>query len=286
MGTRRRAPFAFAATAVAVAALALAAFGATAQSVSRGAALYTNLGCDAANCHGSNPAENLRGVLNGAGSPGAIEYAAVTRTEMNHLFATFISDQTAAQDLAAWLATITPAATPPATTPPTPPAPAGPTTTVGEYFHAQFGHYLMTGATDEIAKLDSGEFAGWARTGLSFKAYAAAADGLVNVCRFFTVAFAPKSSHFYTPVASECAGLRASSNDWQYEGDAFHVPMPDAAGTCPSGTAAVYRLYNAGQGGAPNHRYTTQASVRNEMIARAWRPEGYGPQGVIFCSPP
>jgi hypothetical protein len=47
----------------------------------------------------------------------------------------------------------------------------------------------------------------------------------------------------------------------------------------------VFRLYNNGQGGAPNHRYTTDAAVRAAMIAAGWAPEGYGPQGVALCSP-
>jgi len=277
-------------TARAAAALAIAAASlgtllpaaASAQSVARGQSLYQSLGCGAAACHGADPAHNQGNVLNGAGSPGAIEYASLVRTEMNHLYATFVADQTAAQDIAAWLATVTPAAAPPPAAPP----PAGPTTAVVEYVHAGFGHYFVTGFAADIEALDSGRLAGWSRTGRAFQAYAQAGGGLATVCRFFTASFAPKSSHFYTPVAAECDALRAGNRDWQYEGDAFHVPMPDAAtGACPAGTRAVYRLYNNGQGGAPNHRYTTEPEVRNEMIARGWLPEGYGPQGVIFCAP-
>jgi hypothetical protein len=250
-----------------------------AQSEARGGSLYAVLGCDAGNCHGVNPLENLRSVLNGAGSPSTIEFASVTRTEMNHLYATFISDQTAAQDIAAWLqATVS-------TAPPPPVAPTGPTTTVVEYVHAGFGHYFVTGIAGEIAALDAGQVAGWARTGKTFKAYVGAEAGLAIVCRFFTVAFAPKSSHFYTPLATECAGLRSDSAPWQYEGDAFYVPLVDSAGACPAGTKPVFRLYNNGQGGAPNHRYTNDTSVRTTMMASGWVPEGFGAQGVAFCAP-
>lgn len=252
---------------------------AAAQSPARGGSLYTTLGCDTANCHGANPLENLRNVLNGAGSPSTIEYASVTRTEMNHLYATFISDQTAAQDIAAWLRATVNAAPPP------PPTPAAPTTTVVEYFHASFGHYFITGSTREVEALDAGQLSGWARTGKSFKAYTAAEAGLTVVCRFFTVAFAPKSSHFYTPIAAECSGLRGGSATWQYEGDAFYVPLADSAGSCPAATRPVYRLYNNGQSGAPNHRYTNDTSVRTTMMASGWVPEGFGAQGVAFCAP-
>jgi hypothetical protein len=251
-----------------------------AQSISRGASLYTALGCDAGNCHGANPLENLRNVMNGAGSPSTIEFASVTRTEMNHLYATFISDQTAAQDIAAWLRSVADSAPPP------PPPVTAPTTTVVEYLHTGFGHYFVTGIAGEISALDGGQVAGWARTGRTFKGYASGGTGLTIVCRFFTVAFAPKSSHFYTPIASECSGLRGDPRVWQYEGDAFYVQLSDASGTCPSGTNPVYRLYNAGQGGAPNHRYTTDPDVRSAMMASGWVPEGFGAQGVAFCTPP
>jgi hypothetical protein len=41
----------------------------------------------------------------------------------------------------------------------------------------------------------------------------------------------------------------------------------------PAGTIPLYRLYNNGQGGAPNHRYTVDPTVRAAMIARNWSPE-------------
>jgi hypothetical protein len=45
-----------------------------------------------------------------------------------------------------------------------------------------------------------------------------------------------------------------------------------------------YRLYNNNEGGAPNHRFTTDLNVRAQMIAAGWTPEGFG-VGVTFCSP-
>jgi hypothetical protein len=44
-------------------------------------------------------------------------------------------------------------------------------------------------------------------------------------------------------------------------------------------------MYNNGQGGAPNHRYTTEPSVRALMLAQGWIAEGYGAVGVIMCAP-
>jgi hypothetical protein len=73
--------------------------------------------------------------------------------------------------------------------------------------------------------------------------------------------------------------------DWQFEGEVFYTSAPAADGTCAAGTKPVYRLYNDGQGSAPNHRYTTEASVRALMLSQGWIPEGYGPIGVIMCAP-
>jgi len=44
-------------------------------------------------------------------------------------------------------------------------------------------------------------------------------------------------------------------------------------------------MYNQGQGGAPNHRFTTELAVRATMLAAGWVKEGDGPVGVSFCSP-
>ena len=260
-------------------ALAFLAFAhvAGAQNATRGESLYGLLGCNASNCHGARPAENLRNVLSGAHSPATIEYSAIVRSEMNPLLTSFQNDASVAIDLAAYLGTITPA--------PPPPPPAPPTTAVVEYLHAGFGHYFVTALASEIAALDSGAFAGWARTGRSFNAYASGnGASVVPVCRFFSTTFAPKSSHFYTPFAAECDGLKGG-NDWQYEGEAFFASFPDATGICAGSAQPIYRLYNNGQNGAPNHRYATDPALRAEMIAKGWVSEGLGPLGVIFCVP-
>lgn len=139
----------------------------------------------------------------------------------------------------------------------------------------------MTAIADEITKLDNGTFVGWVRTGLSFNVFA---SGAFNppVCRFFSTAFDPKSSHFYTPYASECATVKTNPN-WQFEGEVFNVDLP-GAGECATNRTPLYRLYNNGQGGAHNHRYTTDLSVRTQMMGLGWIPEGDG-IGVIACVP-
>jgi len=154
-----------------------------------------------------------------------------------------------------------------------------------EYYHAGLDHYFVTALPDEIAKLDGGSFAGWQRTGRSFSVFPADAAGRAPVCRFFSAAFAPKSSHFYSALPNECDLLKGNPA-WQYEGEAFAVALPDAAGNCPDSLVPLYRFYNNGQGGAPNHRYATASDVRDEMLARGWVAEGAGAMGVAACVPP
>jgi hypothetical protein len=157
---------------------------------------------------------------------------------------------------------------------------------VVEYFNSGFGHYFMTSDVDEIALLDGGAFAGaWMRTGNVFSAYAEPVNNAVPVCRFFSTSFAPKSSHFYTADAAEC-NIVMHNPDWQFESIAFDVPVPDVSGNCPSGTVPVYRVYNNGQGGAPNHRFTTDATIVRDFIDnRGYVSEGAGMRGVAMCSP-
>jgi hypothetical protein len=78
--------------------------------------------------------------------------------------------------------------------------------------------------------------------------------------------------------------VKANPN-WQFEAEVFTVLRPDTAGNCANGTIPVYRLYNNGQGAAPNHRYTTSLATRTTMLGKGWIPEGYGNLGVIMCSP-
>jgi hypothetical protein len=166
-------------------------------------------------------------------------------------------------------------------------SPPSGTIPVIEYFYAAFDHYFITSNPGEISKLDSEGPTGWVRTGLQFNAYAAPNVNSAPVCRFFSSAsFAPKSSHFYTPFATECA-TRQADPAWTLENaDAFDIAVPADDGSCAAGLMPVYRLYNNGEGGAPSHRYTTDFAVRAQMIAQGWVPEGLGPNAVEMCSPP
>jgi hypothetical protein len=101
-------------------------------------------------------------------------------------------------------------------------------------------------------------------------------------CRFFSTDFAPKSSHFYTPFPAECAIVK-NNPDWQFESIAFYLQLADANGVCPTGTIPLYRMYNNGMGGAPNHRYTTSVITLDQMIAAGWTFEGNQITRVFAC---
>jgi len=148
-----------------------------------------------------------------------------------------------------------------------------------EYHHAGFDHYFVTSDADEIAKLDNGTFVGWARTGESFAVTAVNTPGASNMCRFFSTTFGAKSSHFYTADADECETVKRNP-DWQFEGLVFALNDPDATGSCAAGAQPLYRLYNNGQGGAPNHRYTTSLVIHAAMTSAGWISEG-----VRGCTP-
>ena len=142
-----------------------------------------------------------------------------------------------------------------------------------EYYHSGFKHYFLTADPAEATSLDLARAGGsWTRTGQAFPVLKNSAAGTLPVCRFFSAAFAPLSSHFYTVDPAECARVKASS--WVYEGNAFYA-NPVAGSGCATG-APLYRLYNNGAGGAPNHRFTTCTEIRDRMVEKGWIYEGIG----------
>jgi hypothetical protein len=156
--------------------------------------------------------------------------------------------------------------------------------TVNEFYHPAFNHYFITAYAEEAASLAAGNLPPWVPTGKTFKVWSGSGTNITNVWRFFSASFAPKSGHFYTNNAAEAQKLQ-SGNVWSMEASTAFYMMSSPAGTCPSGTMPLYRLYNNGQGGAPNHRYTIESAVRAQMIASGWIPEGNGADGVFACVP-
>jgi hypothetical protein len=166
-------------------------------------------------------------------------------------------------------------------------APAGNPSVVVEYFHEPTRHYFNTILQPEIEGLDRGVFPGWTRSVGSFIAWEKAADappGAVPVCRFFSARY---TSHFYTADPVECDAVVALfAEDWLLETrEAFYIFRPDTAtGACVEGTMPVYRVFS-GATRTPNHRYVTDRTLRDVMVAQGWIAEGYGPDAVIMCTP-
>jgi hypothetical protein len=154
-----------------------------------------------------------------------------------------------------------------------------------EYYYPPWNMYFVTAIQAEINALDTGVFPGWQRTGQEFNVYvlATAPVSSSTVYRFFSTIFSPRSAHFYTANLVEYNAL-VNGVGWQLEGPVFSTPMPASDGSCPGGSIPIYRMYNNGMGGAPNHRFTTDINVRATMLAAGWIPEGQG-IGVGFCSP-
>jgi len=152
------------------------------------------------------------------------------------------------------------------------------TVKVVEFYSATMDHYFLTPHLEEQDAIDRGAIKGWQRTGYSFLGYSTASVGLSGVCRFYYTNYVV-DSHFYTANPAECAKL-ISEKIWQLEEIGFFVRTPDAFGQCPATTQAINRLYNNGQGGAPNHRYVSDAALIQQMLDRGWIPEG-----PVFCAP-
>ncbi len=161
-----------------------------------------------------------------------------------------------------------------------------PTAVTVEFHHAGFDHYFVTHVAGEIALLDAGvTIKGWARTGQSFLVYAAAGSATSPVCRYY-IPPEKGDSHFYGRGTAECEATGAANPTFfNEEPQFFHVVLP-AAGVCPAGLVAVYRVFSNRPDA--NHRYTIDRAVRDAMTARSppWLAEGDGDDLVVMCVPP
>ena len=167
---------------------------------------------------------------------------------------------------------------------------AEPEVEVIEFQRSAGGGFFLTADYGEIAALDAGRIAGWARTGQTFRAYAPAAAARGDrspVCRFYGLSDPSSASHFFTADAAECLAVATwLPEQWLLESNnAFVVALPDPRdGACAPDTVPLYRLYNADPR-AVDHRYTTSSSIQAQMTAAGWLPEGWGPDAVSMCVP-
>ncbi len=157
-----------------------------------------------------------------------------------------------------------------------------------EYYHAPFDHYFMTLDPAEIALLDARQppFQDWTRTGFALAAHVDWPPLATRFCRFFNATFAPKSSHFYGADGNSASDCRTTLNafpDWTLETEAAFFAYDPYH--CGSAEKVVYRVYNNGMGGAPNHRFAADEGQLARMLAAGWAVEGRGRFGDSrFCA--
>ncbi len=153
---------------------------------------------------------------------------------------------------------------------------------VVEYYNPSLDHYFITWVPAEIANLDSGKTKGWARTGQTFQTHTAPQAGTSPVCRFY-IPPALGDSHFFGRGVTECNNTGAKNPSFVLESSDFMQMYVPVAGSCPAGTAQVYRVFSNRPDA--NHRYMVDKSVRDQMLAKNWLAEGDGPDLVVMCAP-
>ncbi|MEP7205732.1 MAG: hypothetical protein ABI920_02250 [Casimicrobiaceae bacterium] len=155
--------------------------------------------------------------------------------------------------------------------------------TVVEYYHAGLDHYFITWGAGEIAALDAGiAIKGWTRTGRTFQTFPAAQAGTTPVCRFY-IPPDKGNSHFFGRGVAECTATGARNPTFVLEEPAYmHMILP-SAGVCPALTMPIYRVFSNRPDA--NHRYMTDPTLRDAMVARGWLAEGDGPDLVVMCAP-
>jgi hypothetical protein len=241
----------------------------SAQNAAAGQSLYRTY-CLV--CHSPVPPTAIapfNQIMSAAGNPAQIAAAAAADPAQMGFIPSVLTAQNLA-DIAAYLGTF---------------ASAPATVAAVEFYNAARDHYFISTSAAEVADLDRGVHPGWTRTGRGFNAYATATAGTSPVCRFYLPP-ADGDSHFYSASPAECAQVASAYPAFAYESAAvFHIGLPDpATGACVPGTVAVYRTWDNRTD--TNHRYTTSATVRQQMLAQGWIAEGYGPDQVIMCAAP
>jgi hypothetical protein len=157
------------------------------------------------------------------------------------------------------------------------------TETVVEYYHAGLDHYFITWMPTEIAILDAGtQIRGWTRTGHSFKTYTTPQAGTSPVCRYY-IPPVLGDSHFFGRGTVECNATGQKNPTFVLEDPAFMQTFLPAAGVCPANTTQVYRVFSNRVDA--NHRYMTDRTVRDQMVAKGWLAEGDGSDLVVMCAP-
>ena len=156
-----------------------------------------------------------------------------------------------------------------------------------ELLFVPLNYYFITSRDGEKALLAG--LTDWRRTGESFAVFAENEPDTSAVNRFYFDRVAKnesRGSHFYTGLDSEKAVLRALNpgnlalpKQPVDEGiDSFvYSPVVDGVGgLCAAGQVPVYRAFrgDARFPDDPNHRFTTNVTTYNSIVASGWTAEG------------
>lgn len=147
------------------------------------------------------------------------------------------------------------------------------------FLHGGINHYFITASQTQRDFLRKNNL-GWRIVDEGFKAWPASGPAPIAakpVCRLYSPLV---NTHFFSADAASCDLLKQQTGTWIDEGIAFRALVP-TAGTCPSGTLPVWRLYNNRFAQLDsNHRYVVSQDTYRHMIENSWIGEG-----VAFCSP-
>ncbi len=153
-----------------------------------------------------------------------------------------------------------------------------------EFYHPGYDHYFVAATASDISDLDSGVHPGWVRTGYQFQVWDSPIGLTQPVCRYY-IPPGYGDSHFFSAMPDECAIALVKFPWLTLETDrAFYIALPHSVtGRCAINEVPVYRLWNGRSDS--NHRYTTSATVKAQMIALGYVAEGYGPDQAGMCAP-
>ena len=82
---------------------------------------------------------------------------------------------------------------------------------------------------------------------------------------------------------AECNATGQNNPSFVLEDAAFMQLFLPVGGICPAGSTPIYRVFSARPDA--NHRYMTDRTVRERMVAAGWQAEGDGPDMVVMCAP-
>jgi hypothetical protein len=102
------------------------------------------------------------------------------------------------------------------------------------------------------------------------------------VCRYY-IPPDKGDSHFFGRGTAECDATGQKNPTFVLEDPAFMNMILPMGGVCPAGTTNIYRVFSNRPDA--NHRYMTDKTVRDQMVAKGWVAEGDGPDLVVMCAP-